>query len=572
MSRNSSAESVAPEAKDRVETTPPSTAKEAQQATLFNPDPVTKDGFHFHERDADETDSNSSLSTNPFHDPKVAEHWRAVYEKAEYECRDIFDPTYTWTPEEEKKLIRKLDFRVCLWACVMFFGLQVDRGNLKQAVSDNMLNDLNMDTNDYNLGNTVFLISFLLAELPSQLVSKKMGPDRWIPLQITLWSIVAMSQAAITGKTSFLVTRALLGVLEGGFIPDIVLWLSYFYTSRELPIRLSYFWTTLSGTTIITSLLAFALLHMRGVSGWAGWQWLFLIEGLITALVGLASWFMMPASAAQTKTWFRPNGWFTDHELKIAVNRVLRDDPSKGDMHNREAITPKLLWKAMCDYDLWPIYAIGLMAYIPETPVDNYITLTLKSVGFSTFTTNLLTIPANAFHIMTLLLITRLSEWLNERSLVAVLQNVWTLPCIIALRVWPGVMTDAWGTYALVTVTLSYPYCHAICVAWASTNSNNVGTRTVSAALYNMMVQVGNVIANQIYREDDKPLYHRGNRNLIIINCLSICVFLFTKCYYVWKNKRRERVWSNMTPEQRVDYTKNSTDRGSRRIDFRFAH
>ncbi|KAF9638080.1 putative allantoate permease protein [Lasiodiplodia theobromae] len=573
MSRNSSSESdsVAPDAlKERVEPSPPATAN--QQATSFNQEPISKDGFQFHERDADETDSNSSLSTNPFLDPEVAEHWTNVYEKAQYECREIFDPQYTWTPEEEKRLIRKLDFRVCAWACVMFFGLQVDRGNLKQAVSDNMLNDLNMNTNDYNLGNTVFLVSFLLAELPSQLISKKMGPDRWIPLQITLWSTVAMSQAAITGKTGFLITRAMLGVLEGGFIPDIVLWLSYFYTSRELPVRLSYFWTTLSLTTIITSLLAFALLHMRGVSGWAGWQWLFLIEGLITALVGLASWFMMPASAAQTKTWFRPKGWFTDHELKIAVNRVLRDDPSKGDMHNRQAITPKLLWRAMCDYDLWPLYAIGLMAYIPQSPVDTYITLTIKGLGFSTFNTNLLAIPSSVFHIMTLLLITRLSGWLKERTLVSMIQNLWTLPCLIALRTWPGAMTNAWGTYALVVVLLSYPYCHAILVAWTSRNSNNVGTRTVSAALYNMMVQVGNVIANQMYREDDKPLYHRGNRNLIIINCLSICVFLFTKVYYIWKNKRRERVWNAMTQEQRLDYLKNTTDTGSRRLDFRFAH
>lgn len=109
----------------------------------------------------------------------------------------------------------------------------------------------------------------------------------------------------------------------------------------------------------------------------------------------------MPASAVQTKTWFRPNGWFTDEELAIVVNRVLRDDPSKGDMHNRQAITPKRLWKAMLDYDLWPvsmldkrlynamaywlkIYAIGLICYIPQSPPSTYLTLTLRNLGFST--------------------------------------------------------------------------------------------------------------------------------------------------------------------------------------------
>lgn len=230
----------------------------------------------------------------------------------------------------------------------MFFGLQVDRGNLVQAVSDNFLADLKMTTNgnatpsqvqhynialtvlsDYNYGNTIFLVAFLIAELPSQLISKKVGPDRWIPMQICLWSLVATFQSFMTGRASFFLTRALLGVLEGGFIPDIVLWLSYFYTSKELPIRLSYFWTTLSGTTIITSLLAYGLLHMRGVAGWAGWRWLFAIEGAITFIVGASSFFMMPASAVQTKTWFRPNGWFTEREEAIVVNRVLRDDPSK---------------------------------------------------------------------------------------------------------------------------------------------------------------------------------------------------------------------------------------------------
>lgn len=110
------------------------------------------------------------------------------------------------------------------------------------------------------------------------------------------------------------------------------------------------------------------------------------------------------------------------------------------------------------------------------------------------------------FHIVTLLLLTRASEFLNQRALVAVLQNVWTLPCLIALRFWPGVIKDPWGTYALIVVLLSYPYnrmfhspgvqkfkslvltrdADAINGAWVSRNSNNVGTRTVASALYNV--------------------------------------------------------------------------------------
>jgi hypothetical protein len=87
--------------------------------------------------------------------------------------------------------------------------------------------------------------------------------------------------------------------------------------------------------------MAFGLLHLRRVGGWEGWRWLFLVEGFIMLYVGVASFFMMPASAVQTKTWFRPAGWFTERVEAIVVNRVLRDDPSKGGMHNRGALTPR---------------------------------------------------------------------------------------------------------------------------------------------------------------------------------------------------------------------------------------
>jgi hypothetical protein len=103
--------------------------------------------------------------------------------------------------------------------------------------------------------------------------------------------------------------------------------------------------------------------------------------------------------------------------------------------------------------------------------------------------------------------------------------------------------------------------------AWTSKNSNNVGNRSVSAAVYNskyirvqiqieanillVSVQVGNVAANFIYRADDAPLYRRGNRDLVVVNVLVIAFFLFTKAYYVLRNKYRDKKWNGMTQEAR---------------------
>lgn len=207
-----------------------------------------------------------------------------------YEGRHRYDPKATWTREEETALIRKLDIRICAWCCLMFFALQLDRGNISQALSDNMLKDLHMNTNDYNTGQTIFYVSFLAAELPSQLVSKKIGPDNWIPIQMISWSIVASCQARLNGRAMFFVFRSLLGIIEGGFIPDVILYLSYFYKSKELPIRLSFFWGAYGVTFIISAFLAYGILHLRGHEGLSGWQWLFALEGSLTAIIGILSW------------------------------------------------------------------------------------------------------------------------------------------------------------------------------------------------------------------------------------------------------------------------------------------
>ncbi|KAI0164279.1 major facilitator superfamily domain-containing protein [Hypoxylon sp. FL1284] len=510
------------------------------------------------------------IATQPsvFDDPETAKYFAPT---DKYENLHRFDPNARWTWAEELPLINKMDWKITVWACIAFFALDLDRGNLAQANTDNFLEDLGLSTNDYNLGNMVFKLAFLCAELPSQLISKKLGPDRWIPTIMCLWSIVAICQFWLNSRETFLACRALLGLLQGGFIPDIVLYLSYFFKGTELPFRLALFWAMLRIVDIVSPVIAFGVLRLRGHAGQEGWRWLFLIEGAFTFGVGLWSWFMMAPSPTQTKSWYRPKGWFSEREEIIMVNRILRDDPSKGDMHNRQAVDFKALWKSMCDYDLWPIYIIGLMFGIPVGPPDQYLTLTLRNLGFGTLDSNLLSIPAQAAAAITMLTMTYLSEVWNEKSLMGMFSQVWVLPNIIALAALPE-RTSPWVKYTVVTVLLSYPYPHAMQVAWCSRNSNTVRARTVSAAIYNMFVQVSGIIISNIYRTDDKPEYRRGNRQLIAICASNIVLYALAKSYYIWRNKQRDREWDAMTREEQIHYLETTADQGSKRKDFRFAH
>ncbi|KAL4956468.1 MFS general substrate transporter [Aspergillus filifer] len=490
----------------------------------------------------------------------------------EYEGRHRYDPKVEWTEADEKKLVRKLDYRICSWVCLMFFALQLDRGNISQALSDGMLDDLGLTTNQYNYGMMIFYLCFLCAEVPSQMISKKLGPDVWIPIQMVVWSIVGIFQCLISGEKSFYATRALLGLVEGGFIPDALLYLSYFYTNRELPMRVSLFYCASHFTFIVAAFLAFGILHMRSLGGWEGWRWLFALEGALTALVGIVSWFYLPPSPTQTASWFRgKDGWFSEREEVIMVNRVLRDDPGKGGMHNRQGLTLKLLWASLTDWDLWPLYAISWTLLIPTNPVSAYLTLNLKNLGFDTFETNLLTIPAYVLFLIQLVFWSWISERINNRMAVVGFYSLWCLPLLLALELLPA-SAGPWSWYAVTIMLIGFPYIHSINVSLTSRNAGTVRTRTVGSAVYNMICQASSIISSNIYREDDKPYYRRGNKVLLALVAWNVSMTVFIKVYYIWRNKTRDRIWNAMSAEEKDTYLRTTKDEGNKRLDFRFAH
>lgn len=126
-----------------------------------------------------------------FDDPDLAPYYQP---QPDYENLHRFDPGERWTHREEKAVRRKTDGKIFVWVLVMFFALNIDRGNLSSALADNLLDDINVSTDDYNNAQNMYRVGFLISEIPSQMIGKKLGPDRWLPVQIILWSLASGGQ------------------------------------------------------------------------------------------------------------------------------------------------------------------------------------------------------------------------------------------------------------------------------------------------------------------------------------------------------------------------------------------
>lgn len=183
----------------------------------------------------------------------------------------------------------------------------------------------------------------------------------------------------------------------------------------------------------------------------------------------------MPSGPTSTASYYRgQKGWFTEREEKIMVNRIIREDPSKSSMHNREPLTPALVWQSIKDFDLWPIYILGLLFQTPMATPAAYLTLSLKGLGFDTFKTNLLVIPSKVLHVVTsmfsstapfeailistlVLGMTYAGEIRGELTFTALVGQLWALPFLIFINFIDINSINKWIAWAVMTALLCYP-------------------------------------------------------------------------------------------------------------------
>lgn len=234
-------------------------------------------------------------------------------------------------------LRKSMSVAICLRRFTLnHYILELDRGNIANALTDKFMEDVGVTQNQFNVGQQMLSLGIVLFEIPSNMILYRVGPGKWLTLQLFLFGVVSTFQAFQKGYGQLIATRFLLGMTESGFIPGGLWTLSTWYTRSETAKRIMIFYFGNQFGQASSKLLAYGILHMRGVGGKAGWFWLFVLMGTFTILGGFVFGFFLPDSFKNPHSTFLPRvKIFTDKELHILHTRILIDDPMKGKKKRR---------------------------------------------------------------------------------------------------------------------------------------------------------------------------------------------------------------------------------------------
>lgn len=388
-----------------------------------------------------------------------------------------------WSDDEERRVKFKLDLILLPILGLAFFALQMDRGNISNALTSTITTDLGIDTNQINVGTAVLSAGIVLLETPSNILLQKVGPQRWLTGQIIAWGLVALFQNFITNYAGYLVTRLILGLCEAGFIPGALYTMSTWYKRDETSLRVSIFFLGNLLAVALTSLIGAGILTMGDRYGVAGWRWLFIIEGCITVGIGLVFLLLLPPRVGDGRPLASLGRWsyFDSRESYILVRRVLLDDPAKTTNHlhiagrdvARAARNPRILVHTL----------ITLTATVPVNAINTYGPSVIKSFGYSAVHANAMSSVGPFIAVAMVLLLGWLCDATGRKGPFVLLGAVWSMIAFTCLR--EGT-TNQWSRgrkYAAVVFSMSTnSVVHIQNVGWLSANCQDPQERSVAMA------------------------------------------------------------------------------------------
>ncbi|KIK68185.1 hypothetical protein GYMLUDRAFT_216829 [Collybiopsis luxurians FD-317 M1] len=222
-----------------------------------------------------------------------------------------------------RRILWKLDCHILPPLALLWLANFIDRSNVGNARIAGLEKGTHLHGNQFNSVLAVFYASYLIVEVPSNWILRRMGANRWIPIIVCAWGIVTTLTGLVQNFGGILAIRIVLGACEGGLLPGIILYLSMIYKRHELQLRVGVFYASASLSGAFGGLLATAILKMDGLGGLAGWRWIFILEGICTVLFGLMAAIFLPADIASAS-------FLTTEEREFALARFNSDLPPRA--------------------------------------------------------------------------------------------------------------------------------------------------------------------------------------------------------------------------------------------------
>lgn len=253
----------------------------------------------------------------------------------------------------------------------------VDRVNVGFAKLQ-MQQDLGMSDTVYGLGAGIFFIGYFIFEVPANMMLQRIGARRWIGPIMMAWGVVSACTLFVKGATSFYALRFVLGVVESGFFPGVILYLTYWYTQKHRARMMAIFMSAVPISSIVAGPVSgWILARMSGIGHLAAWQWLFLVEGIPSVIAGLITLYFLTDKPAKA-------GWLTENEKKLVLLRLEAEEELK-----KKASQAK--YRLMDAFRSAPVWLLSL-AYFGMTAGNYGITFWLPQVIKETLTQNPLAI------------------------------------------------------------------------------------------------------------------------------------------------------------------------------------
>lgn len=263
-------------------------------------------------------------------------------------------------PQAVKKLLWKLDMRLVPMLGLLFLLAFIDRINIGNARIQGLEKDLNMTGTDYSIALFMFFIPYILLEVPSNMLLKNVRPSIYLPSSMIGWGIVTICQGVTASFGGLVACRVLIGVFEAGFYPGCVYLLSMFYRRYELQKRLNIFFSFSVIAGAFSGLFAYGVAHMDGIGGYAGWRWIFIIEGIMTVVAAAFGYLVIP-------DWPETSKFLHADERRLLI-RILAADRANTSMNRIDRATVLRVFK---DIKLYLGYVVAVIQVFSPQPSNS---------------------------------------------------------------------------------------------------------------------------------------------------------------------------------------------------------